>query len=128
MYLSPAASIFTSTCPAPAVGSATSSSFITSGPPGVWTRIAFMGSSPGWTVVGGPRPARGLDLEEPADLLHPPAPPVQVTLGAEGTAGLQHLLLDLLGLHGRPLDEASHLVHVVVEGGEDGDGAGQTLG
>src|SRR5258705_613341 len=127
MKLSPAASIFTTACPAHAVGSAISSSFITSGPPGAWTRIAFMGSSPGWKGVAGPRRVKGLALEEPADLLHHPAPPVQVTLPAEGATGLQHLLLDLLGLDGRALDEARHLVHVLVEEGEDGNGAVQAL-
>src|SRR3990172_5818227 len=60
----------TSTWPGPAFGSGTSSSRRTSGPPNVWTRIAFMARSPsspapfaaGTAARGGPpspRPGRG---------------------------------------------------------------------
>src|SRR3989449_7065448 len=43
MKFSPAASILTTASPALGWGSGTSSSFMTSGPPGAWIRIAFMG-------------------------------------------------------------------------------------
>src|SRR5262245_37270887 len=133
MQLSPEASSFTTACPGPALGSGTSSSFITSGPPGVWTRIAFMsslssfrgGQDNGRRSAPGPASvarAAALHLEQGADLLHHTAPPVHVALGVERAPGLEHLLLDLLRLGGRPLDEAGDLLHVLVEEREHRDG------
>src|SRR5947199_119077 len=56
-----------------------------------------------------------LDLKERADLFHGARAPLEVALGAKRTPDLQHFLLDLLRLGGRPLDEAGELVHALVE-------------
>src|SRR5436309_3481673 len=56
-----------------------------------------------------------LDLKERADLFHGARAPLEVALGAKRTPDLQHFLLDLLRLGGRPLDEAGELVHELDE-------------
>src|SRR3990170_2292463 len=52
MKFTPAASTRTSACPSPGEGRGTSSGTITSGPPNVCTRIAFIGSSRGYYTAG----------------------------------------------------------------------------
>src|SRR3989449_573191 len=64
-----------------------------------------------------------LDFEKRPDFPHDALTPLQGALGAERAPGFQHLLLDLLGLRGRPLDEARELVHALVEEREHGNGA-----
>src|SRR2546427_382956 len=68
-------------------------------------------------------PALFLDFEQRPDFPHDALTPLQGALGAERAPGFQHLLLDLLGLRGRPLDEARELVHALVEEREHGNGA-----
>ena len=70
-----------------------------------------------------PLPALFLDFEQRPDFPHDALTPLQGALGAERAPGFQHLLLDLLGLRGRPLDEARELVHALVEEREHGNGA-----
>src|SRR2546422_1132413 len=57
-----------------------------------------------------PLPALVLDFEQRPDFPHDALTPLQGALGAERAPGFQHLLLDLLDLRGRPLDEARELV------------------
>src|SRR3989337_2326025 len=108
MKLTPAAASLTTAWPAPGVGSATSSYWSASGPPGAWMRMAFMAAS---------------HFQERADFAHDGLPPRLELLGAECLAHLEHLGLELLGHLGRPLQQSGDLVHVLVEEREDRDGA-----
>src|SRR3989449_11279934 len=67
-------------------------------------------------------PALFLDFEQRPDFPHDALTPLQGALGAERAPGFQHLLLDLLGLRGRPLYESRDLVHALFEERELGNG------
>src|SRR6266536_189461 len=108
MELTPAAASLTTACPAPGVGSGTSSRVRASGPPGVWMRIAFMVAS---------------YFQECSDFVHHVLPPRLDLLGPEGFPRLEHPGLDLFRQLLRPLEQSRDLVEVLVEEREDGDGA-----
>src|SRR3989449_8883257 len=72
-------------------------------------------------AVGREQGRVSLDLKERADLFHGALAPLEVALGAKRAPHLQHFLLDLLRLGGRPLDEAGELVHALVEEREHRD-------